>query len=188
MTILDAGAGHPNAKTTERGVKEALVLLREHSGAHLRWLRRSVNQIVLANAMHAPAAFDWFSRTVFLSVDAGAQFDAAAIAAMIAHEATHARLSESGVGSSRATKAMRTRIERRCVREQLTVLERIDPQHAFVAWSRQLLETSDDTRLLPTEIDRRAIVQRAYRRVRLEGLPRWVGRVVVRIALLLGRR
>jgi hypothetical protein len=162
--VLDASAGHPAALDTFQRAIEALSMLQERSAVHVRWLQRCVNQIVLVPAMHSMAAYERNTRSVYLNVELGRQYDAIAVAAAIVHEVTHARVSAFGLRPSGASVAWKGRLEHRCVREQLEALLRMNPDHQFVAWSRELLRSRAEEDLLPSAEDRRVIGQRSYRR------------------------
>lgn len=188
VRMLDATADGVRDDGSIRRVREAHELLHAHEIAQARWLTRYVNQIILVEPMPVPAAFEHFSRSILLDRDAGSRFDGTGLAALLVHEAAHARMAGLGVRPAKETFSVRRRIERRCVREQLEVLLRIDPDHYFVPWSRELLSASGGEQLTPSQAQRSATLARTYRRVRQGGYPRWIGRLVVYAALALERR
>ena len=183
IPTVDASDDHPGAPETLLATNEAIRMLQECSVVHLRWMRRCVNQIVLTAPMQAPAAFERFTRRVLLSCDVGAQHDSAAIATFLAHEVSHARLSACGVRVTGAQVELQRRVERRCVREQLEAIQRIDSNHYLVPWSCELLLAEAEPQLTPSVTQVRARTQRAYRRIRAGGYPRWIGRLAVCIGV-----
>lgn len=183
VQLFDASASNPGIEATLRATQGAIASLLACSAVHARWLNRCVNQVVFISPTHSPAAFERFTRSILLSCDIGTRYDVTAVATILAHEIAHARMAALGVRISRENLEFRRRVERRCVREQLEVVSRIDPDHYFVPWSRELLQPAGESQLTPSSEQSRATVQRTYRRIRAGGYPRWVGRVAVRLAL-----
>jgi len=181
VPVLDASAGHGRTHESNLLLAEAARLLEEHSVHCVRWASRGVNQIVLARSPHARAAFHHGTRSLLLDCEVAEHYDAAAVATMIAHEVCHSRISVSGLRAGTRDRQLAARIERRCVREQLEVVFRIDPNHRFVEWSRELL-VAEPTTLLRTEVDNRtAIARRLYRFVRSRRVPQSLARSLVRM-------
>jgi hypothetical protein len=187
VRLLDGSAHFEGASDTFLGVQEAIAMLRDRSEVHARWLTRCANQIVLVPPMRAPAAFEPITRSVLLGCDVGSRHDSAAIAVFVTHEIAHARMAALGAPSARRNVELRRRIERRCVREQLEAILRIDPEHYLVPWSIDLLQLANESRLTPSKAQLSATAQRTYRRIRAGGYPKWVGRLGVRLALGLRR-
>lgn len=113
-------------------------ILERISPVHTRWLRRFVNRVVLVPPLGPRASYRHRSRSVFLRDDSGVAHDALGLAAILAHEGTHARLC-AHFGSRLMLLQTRARVEHRCVTEQLAVLRAGDPQHYLVEWSQELL-------------------------------------------------
>lgn len=182
--LSDAASGA--ASETASAALRATELLRSRSAVHLRWLTRCPRRIVVLSGMKSIAAYDARTRSVFLAHDTASRHDDAGIATLLAHEATHARLADAGVRLRVHDVRRRRRVEKRCVREQLEALERIDSTHYLIPWSRELLKATNEPELTPSLAARSQIAQRGYRRMRHQGVPRWIARVAVAIAA--GRR
>lgn len=180
IEVFDASAEHSTMLETHRRTIDAITLLHETCPIHIQWMRRCAKRIVLARPLGSPASFDQVSQSIFLDCELGAHYDVVAIAAMLVHEIAHSRIAAAGVATSAKRLDLRVRVERRCVREQLEALLRIDPSHFFVQWSRELLESRAQSELLPT-IDEESIARRrAYRRMRASGVPSWISRLTIR--------
>lgn len=120
-------------------LSESWLILDRWSPVFARWLERYVQRVVLVPNFGPRASYRHFSRSVFLRSDSAAAHDALALAAILAHESTHARIC-ARLGPFVFSRKVRTRIEHRCVSEQLAVLLVRDESHYLVDWSRQLLE------------------------------------------------
>lgn len=188
ILLFDASDASPGVELTLERTREAVALLSTHSPVHTRWLQKHVNQVALGILPYAPALFEASSRTIFLRVDLGSRYDAAAIASMVAHEIAHARLWASGVRVHSRGRNLLSRIERRCVREQLTVIERVAPEHPFVAWSRDLLREGADDELTAVAEEARTRPARVYDALRRKGESRAVAKAVTVISAWLRRR
>lgn len=180
VKVFDASAEDPNVLETHRLMLEAISMLDDHSKIHVRWMRRCVQQILLARSLGSPASFDQLGRSIFLDCTLGARYDAVAIAAMLAHEIAHSRVAMSGVRLSAKRFDLRVRVERRCVREQLEALLRIDQNHYFVRWSREVLDSGSESQFTRSSAEERAARRRVYRQMRERGVPRWISRITVR--------
>jgi len=85
------------------------------------------------------------------------------IALVVVHEATHARIHRAGI---RYKPALRERIERRCVREQMAVAALAPDGERLVAWLEQ---THAESWYTEPQMRRRQLEE-----LRLIGVPRWV--------------
>lgn len=188
ILLFDASDASPGVQPTLERIREAVALLSMHSPVHTRWLQNHVNQVALGILPYSPALFEASSRTIFLRVDLGSRYDAAAIATMMAHEIAHARLCASGVRIHSRGRNLLSRIERRCVREQLTVIERVAPEHPFVTWSRDLLRDGADDELTAVAEQARTMPARVYGALRRKGESRAVAKAVTLISAWLRRR
>jgi hypothetical protein len=182
IRLVDGSAGHEGAAETLLGVQDAIEMLFDCSQVHARWLSRCANRLVLTPPMRSPAAFERITRSILLSCDVGGRHDSAAIVTFLTHEIAHARVAALLGRSTTRDPELQKRVERRCVREQLGVILRLDPHHYLVSWSVELVQAANESRLIPSNEQVVAIAQRTYRRLRTGGYPRWVGRLGVRIA------
>ncbi|MCC7000917.1 MAG: hypothetical protein IT357_02085 [Gemmatimonadaceae bacterium] len=182
IPVLDASSGSPAVQSSLDAVVDAVRVLEEACPTHHRWLKRTVRQIVLVPPMPALAAFDRFGGGIEVNCEIGAKWDIAAVAAVLVHEATHARIASLGVeASSSRLDELRGRIERRCVREQLAALRRIAPEHPLVEWSQRILADETNDAMVPSEGERRVMLRRTYHRLRTAGAPRWLSRFAVSV-------
>lgn len=120
-------------------LRRSLDILGRSGPSLARWLQRYVHRVVLVPAIGRRASYRHSSRSVFLRVDSAQAHDELGLAAILAHETTHARIC-ARLGHWILRPASRARIEYRCVSEQLGVLLAEDESHYLVNWSRDLLE------------------------------------------------
>jgi HEXXH motif-containing protein len=113
-------------------------ILERLSPVHTRWFRRFVRRVVLVPSFGPRASYRHSSRSVFLRNDSATAHDEIGLAAILAHECTHARLCDTA-GALVMRPKTRARVEQRCVSEQLDVLLAANQDHYLVAWSRDLL-------------------------------------------------
>ena len=122
-TRVHSHDGDPTAAF--QAVKAACGLIGEVDPRRLRRMKQDLGRVVVCSlrpglAMYVPA-----TRTCYLRVTAVVGRPTVAVAILLVHEATHARLHHAGVrqwGSRRVR-----RVEQRCMREELAFADRLPP-------------------------------------------------------------
>lgn len=137
--VRSLGNGDATAEATVRLLEEAWALLEAHGTTYAQWLRRCVRRIVVAHVFRSRASFHFASRSVFLRSDTADAHDALGLAAILAHESSHARINET-LGSLLLVGKTRARVEFRCVSNQLHLLSAVDGHHYLVNWSISMLQ------------------------------------------------
>lgn len=160
-------------------ISRASELAEFRSSVYARWLRRHVNVIVIGRSIGPVAAFNHHGRAIMFDVQAGKHLDLHAVAAILVHEVTHARIAAGTPSSVGDSTEARIRIERRCAREELDFLTNVDPSHPLVAWRRATLSSSNASDVVWTDSGH-VMRRRTYRRLRELGLPRWMARQFAR--------
>jgi hypothetical protein len=109
-------------------LEEALSLLERYDPRRFRRVRADVRRIIASDSGHAGTHWRW-PRAVVLNATLVKDHPALWAAAGIVHEATHVRLRGAGI---RTTDANRSRVEGRCMVEEIAFLRRVgaDPHHA----------------------------------------------------------
>jgi hypothetical protein len=136
-------------------------------------MRRDVSRLLVTSVQIADAQFDPHTRTCLLdqSFVCSREVSATQLAAVIVHEATHARLFAAGVGYP---PELRPRIERLCLREELALALLLPDGELAAQRAQRGLDLPDAT------WDAAAIVDRHIAVVRSWGWPDWLVRLIER--------
>lgn len=103
-------------------IAAALDIIGEHDPRRFERLRRDLRRIVIADGLGNRAAYLFHSGTCFIQLSHVIDRSSAMIAVSIVHEAVHRRLENAGI---RYWPDIQKRIERRCVREEISFVDRL---------------------------------------------------------------
>lgn len=147
----------------------ALQLIGQTESRRLVRMRGDISKILVRKA--ASSAYLSTSQTVLLTTQLLRLHDEATVAGVLVHEATHARINRWGI---RAWPDVLPRIERRCLREQISWLERLSGRSDLVTHYRNWLEKSWWTPQLR--------IERNTKYFRELGMPDWMLKLYVYMA------
>ena len=125
-------------------LREALALIERHDLRRFHRVRRDVGRVVALDLLLLGGTQWMHPRAILLKAAAVHEHPPLWAAAGIIHEATHIRIKQRGI---RTTRLNRARVERCCVGEQIHFLQRLgaqDPGYAaeaqyYIDWSEQSL-------------------------------------------------
>jgi hypothetical protein len=118
-------------------VKDALRMIECYDPGWTERLAAHVNQIVIARIPGAGGEYWNHSRSIVLDVQALQRQSAMAIAMLIVHEGTHARLWKRGLGRHPDREA----IERICVRAEIAFASRVPNSERLIEGARAKLQS-----------------------------------------------
>ena len=151
---------------------EAVRFLAQHDPRRMRQLRRDVKRILILRNPIGPAAYMPRVAAAVLDCDM-VKHPPAASAALLVHEATHARLWRRGI---RDMPSYHGRIERRCNREMLAFIRQAPGAGYLEEWARQLAAAVPDYAADSAEVKRRKLAGLGQL-----GIPSWLARLVDRL-------
>lgn len=116
-------------------IEQAAELIREHDPARYRLLVREIRLIVVAD-WRTEAEYYSFASAVVVQARFLGITNLEGMAMILVHEATHARLHRWGI---RYSAALKTRVERLCLRNEVWFLEKVPSGAALAALRRARL-------------------------------------------------
>lgn len=176
---------HDEQESALEKVTGALRLLANHEPAALRRLRRDLTGgIRVEPILQNRAQFD--PRSFSCQIELAAVSDVMSseeLALTLVHEATHARLWRLGV---RYDEALRTRIEKICIRRELAVAHKLPDGQQWACWVKRSLAADNQEFLTDRAFDSRhkKFRWRVFRRIRKLGLPIWFVRTFAFVAAI----
>ena len=163
----------PERSAAATKLRAALDLIATAQPRRLARMKRDLSRLLVTSVQVADAQFDPQTRTCLLdqSYVCKPEISPAHLAAVIAHEATHARIFAAGIGYS---PELRPRIERLCMRQELALALLLPDGELAAQHARRGLDLPDAT------WDTAAIVTRRIAVVRSWGWPEWLVRLIER--------
>jgi hypothetical protein len=165
--------GQPDKDIAAAKLRAALDLIATSQPRRLIRLQRDLRRILVTFVQVADAQYSAPTRTVLLDETYVCKPDVTSshLATTIVHEATHARLFTAGIGYP---VALRPRIERLCMRQELAFAERLLDGSAAAVRARHGLNLPDETWHPEVVLNRRLALIRSW------GWPEWLVRVIER--------
>jgi hypothetical protein len=163
----------PDKDIAATKLRAALDLIATRQPRRLIRLQRDLRRILVTFVQVADAQYSAPTRTVLLDETyvCNPEVTSSHLATTIIHEATHARLFTAGIGYPTA---LRPRIERLCMRQELDFAERLPDGGAAAARARHGLNLPDKTWYPDVVLDRRLALIRSW------GWPEWLVRIIER--------
>jgi hypothetical protein len=124
-----------DATTIDSTICESLRLLSAYAPRHMNGLTRAVRCVLLQRAPNS--SFLTASRVIVLDLSMVRRGDPLLLAAILVHEATHARIAAAGIHAYRDLQA---RIERRCLLEQVGFLCKVPGGEPLAEYFSQFFE------------------------------------------------
>ena len=150
-------------------VTVALSLISHLDPRRLRHLQVKGLRVLIQSA--STSGYLAASNTILLATRDVEKCEPAVMAGILVHEATHARIERLGI---RRRPSIRSRIERRCLLEQISFLERVPGRRDLVEYYRSWLSR--------TWWDPKHRLERRLRYFREIGAPRWFLRIYEALA------
>jgi hypothetical protein len=165
-----------------RRVEEALGLIRTYDRLRYDRLTRDLERIWVRTLIHYAGLFTPSLNLCELDCRFVANRGADAVASMIVHEATHARLRRCGIGNE---ETIRARVEAVCIRREIAFSTKLPDGKEVRKWAEVNLETYAVPEVLTNAARERLIVETAARELRELGFSERLISAVLRFRRIL---
>lgn len=166
-----------DAATGLRRVEEARGLIRTYDRLRYDRLTRDLERIWVRMLMHYAGLFTPSLNLCELDCRFVAERGADAVASMIVHEATHARLKSRGIGNE---ETIRARVEAVCIRREIAFSAKLPDGEEVRKWAEINLETYAVPEVHTNVAREKLIVEAAARELRDLGVSEWLISAVLR--------